>query len=452
MVVQVRGAWLDVEWYKTIGSPSTDTTEIFYGVTELSDGNFVATGYQDPSILPEFYLAKTDKQGKVIWERKYLDTHFKKAVGYSLLKTSDGGFYVGGSSSLLLGRFNADGDTVWTRDINKGKLNAINSIIQMNNDEISVLGGKAKLPVLFNDPDNYAFIVRMGTNGDSISLTEYLFGTSAFSLSGTSDNGSVFGGDKIIVKSDSVVEQQWKKEFTSPSGMQERYLHVIESSQGGYIALGSYYADTDYWEVRLRKLNALGVREWETGFYSQTWGYDICEVLGTGYVFLARGTFGETEVYLVDYAGNLLHHLKTEDIEIDDWSFLNIEATSDLGVILCGSSTKEINDNKYKDALIVKLRIDTTTHISNALPNNNKSGTSPILQQKGSELQLTLSGPVQSKLTVQLYTPSGQLVKSQTISATHEKKIIIKSNIATGVYQYRIIVDKRELFGTVFIQ
>ncbi len=453
LIAQVRGTRLAVDWYNIFGSPTVDTTEIFWAVSELSDQNFIATGFHDPKKLPVFYLVKTDNRGNLIWERKYPGYHFEKAVGKSLLKAENGSFYIGASSSLILGHFNADGDTIWTRDINAKKLGTINSIIQMNNNELMVLGGKAKLPVLFDDPDNYGFIVRMGTNSDSIALTETGFGSSANSLFRTSDNGFIFGGDKIVVKSDSVAEVHWKKEFMSPQFVQERYFDVIESSQGGYVATGSYYAASEFWEVRVRKLDTSGNSEWEIGFRHKAVGYDICEVPGTGYAVLGKGPTSESEIYLIDYSGELLHHLKSEDVEKDDWSFLNIEPTSDSGLIVCGLSEIYDGIKHYQDALILKLEIDTTpTAILTGPSESINTVALPVISQSGKVLHLRSPDFTRSNLLFLLYSSSGRLLLSKRFEKAGKNIGIDVSGFVPGIYPYRLLLGKYESYGTVFIR
>jgi hypothetical protein len=87
----------DMRWDATVNNTRRGVCSDVCGTY---DGGYVATGrvggvsVDDP--IPNLYLAKTDHQGNVQWERTFGDQYVHGAEGHSVLQTHDRGFLVGG--------------------------------------------------------------------------------------------------------------------------------------------------------------------------------------------------------------------------------------------------------------------------------------------------------------------------------------------------------------------
>ncbi|MGB8951245.1 MAG: DJ-1/PfpI family protein [Candidatus Aminicenantales bacterium] len=106
-------------WSKTYGGSSWD---VGTGLCETPDG-YIICGYTHSSGAGEedFYLIKTDKKGKPIWEKTYGGERFELAN--SVCRTSDGHFFIGGTTGTF-GKGNADvylvktdteGNEIWAK-------------------------------------------------------------------------------------------------------------------------------------------------------------------------------------------------------------------------------------------------------------------------------------------------------------------------------------------------
>jgi hypothetical protein len=94
-------AAFDVKWYKRFGGPYYDNG---YALEVFPDGYLIAGHVKDPSdyLQGNIYLAKTDLDGELIWERSYGDHGSESA--WTVEVAPDGGFIVGGGRSYGPGR------------------------------------------------------------------------------------------------------------------------------------------------------------------------------------------------------------------------------------------------------------------------------------------------------------------------------------------------------------
>jgi hypothetical protein len=107
-------------WTKTLGGISGEEGR---SVIEASDGGFVVTGYTRSfgAGARDILLAKFDSSGNYLWTRTLGGS--SSEYGYSVVEASDGGFVVAGytssfgagSSDVLLAKFDASGNDLWTR-------------------------------------------------------------------------------------------------------------------------------------------------------------------------------------------------------------------------------------------------------------------------------------------------------------------------------------------------
>lgn len=112
-----------VQWKQQYGFP--DQVNLPYDLVQTSDGGFAITGETNsPPTLGEndLFLLRTNAAGSVVWDHRFGSTPVLES-GWSILNTPDNGFIVGGTIIDIIGsyavpwllRFNAAGDTLWSR-------------------------------------------------------------------------------------------------------------------------------------------------------------------------------------------------------------------------------------------------------------------------------------------------------------------------------------------------
>lgn len=155
-------------WQKTYSSPFS---EFFQAITQISDGNYVATGsffYSNMSGDEYLWVVKINENGDKVWE-KALGNMNAQNDGYDIAATADGGFVITG---LILGKetgikytwvlkFDANGNLLWDK---KFEGNIAYSITQTK-DGGYILSGAHSLPKSLNQN---IYVLRLDSEGDKV--------------------------------------------------------------------------------------------------------------------------------------------------------------------------------------------------------------------------------------------------------------------------------------------
>jgi hypothetical protein len=196
-------------WTKTYGGTGTDRT---YSVAVTSDGGFILTGFYDLSgpLGGDLWLVRTDSMGDTVWTRTLPAPGHD--AGYWVEETEDGGYIVVGATSsfgagnydLWLLRFDARGDTLWTKtyggsDWDEGKS------VKQGADGGFVVAGHMQPP----RPDRgKAWLLRTDTEGETLWTRAYGGQSTSWaeSMVLTSDGSFAMAGmtqgDVYLVKTD----------------------------------------------------------------------------------------------------------------------------------------------------------------------------------------------------------------------------------------------------------
>ncbi len=225
----------NVVWKKNFGG---DGPDVFYSVTQTSDGGAVAVGYSDIfsfdtgdwSGIPykgdnDAIIVKYDSSGNVVWKKNF--GGWGNDVFYSVTTSSDNGFLAVGSSNedSFSGSFNP-GD--WSGVSPKGGMDAI--IVKYDSS------GNVVWKKNFGGAQTDLFkSVTPSADGGAVAVGSSNSGSfNTGDWSGVSPKG---GMDAIIVKYNPSGELVWKKSFGG--NFDDAFQSVTPSADGGAVAVGS---------------------------------------------------------------------------------------------------------------------------------------------------------------------------------------------------------------------
>ena len=262
----------DTIWTRTYGGSGYDKG---WSVAQTSDGGYIVAGetHSFGAGYSDVYLVKTDAVGDTIWTRTYggSDDDF----GFSVAQTSDGGYIVAGTyaygweagtADVYLVKTDAVGDTIWTRTYG-GSDDDYGYSVAKTSDGGYIVAGIYDYDWETETCDVY--LVKTDSVGDTIWTRTY--GGSdydeGFSVAQTSDGGYIvagktrsFGagsGDVYLVKTDAVGDTIWTRTY---GGSDDEWgKSVAQTSDGGYIVAGytgSFGAG--HYDVYLVKTDSLG--------------------------------------------------------------------------------------------------------------------------------------------------------------------------------------------------
>ena len=291
------------EWDADFGGSENDYLSC---VCQTSDGGFLLGGYsvsdssgcktqnnRDPSgLTSDYWVVRTDSLGVKLWDKGYggLSQDHPTAI----IETADGGFMIGGFSSSLAGgdktqstfgtndywiiKADANGNIVWDKDF--GGLTTDN------------------LRSLRQTPDHGYILGGLSNSG----------------ISGNKTQASYGAYDFWLVKTDSLGNFEWDKEY---GGTLDEYLWSLDiTHDDGYIFAGISYSD-------------IGGNK-----STNLWG-------GGGTDYWALRT---------DSAGNILWQRNLGGTDFED-EFGNLSVGNDGGFVFAGTSYSPVSGDKSEDNL-----------------------------------------------------------------------------------------------------
>ncbi len=262
----------DVKWSKTFGGIGWDCA---LSLCLTDDGGFVIVGYTESKGKgdKDIWLIKTDASGNEEWDKTFGDT--AADYGYSIARTSDGGFIIVGYTES----YGMGGRDVWL----------IKTDANGNKEWDKTFGGE--------DDDWGRWICLTEDGGYLIVGTTYSFGA----------------GDKDIwlIKTDANGNKEWDKTFGGAS--YEEGSCIMPTNDGGFIITGvtcSYGAGGE--DVWLIKIDANGNEVWSKTFggIDDDRGWTVCQTDDGGFFIVGR-TYsygsGGRDVWIIktDVNGNM---------------------------------------------------------------------------------------------------------------------------------------------------
>ena len=268
--------------------------------------------------------------------------------GNSVQQTTDGGYivlgttrsYGNGESDILLVKIDNVGNEEWRKTfggINRDEGNSV----QQTTDGGYIISGTTF--VNSSNPD--LWLIKTDSNGEE--EWNKTFGGNRGEYGGsvqqTSDGGYIFIGsfftvgknqDIWLIKTDSNGEEEWNKIFGQEGNFEMGYS-VQETSDGGFILLGEDY-DTKSMGY-LIKTDSQGIEEWSNNKYDSVFGTYVQQTTDGGYIFTGFTTSGSYSYILL---------IKTDSNGNEEWNQTygggggdggnSVQQTTDGGYIITG--------------------------------------------------------------------------------------------------------------------
>jgi hypothetical protein len=208
----------NLEWQKTYGGNYNDGGLC---CQQTLDNGYIITGITQSfgdTINCDVYLIKTDSLGNIEWQKAFGGNG--EDWGYSVQQTKDKGY-------IITGRTNSYGDTLYD-DVYLIKTDSIGNLSWQKN----IGGNRSDRGLCVRQTEDKGYIIAGWTE---------IYGESGYR------------DDVYIVKTDSLGNVQWKKNFGGPFG--DRGYSVQQTIDEGYIITGYRKITNDNVDVYLIKLH-----------------------------------------------------------------------------------------------------------------------------------------------------------------------------------------------------
>jgi hypothetical protein len=331
-------------------------------------------------------------------------TTFAKAIGgggedmaYSIVQSSDGGYFVAGSTQSFEGgpadiyvvKLDSGGNVQWTKTIGGSFDDEAHSIIQSSDGGYVVAGWTSSF-----GPGSDIYVVKLDSSGNVVwaktiggSNSDY-----AHSIIQSSDGGYVVAGstssfgsggsDFYVVKLDSSGNVQWAK--TIGGSDYDAAYSIIQSSDGGYAVAGytrSFGAGSE--DMYVVKLDSSGNIVWTKTIGGSSWdeALSIIQSSDGGYVVAgSTRSFGAgySDFYVVklDSGGNV-QWAKTIGGSSGDFASSIIQS-SDGGYVVAGETASFGADGW--DIYVVKLDSGGNVQWAKTIGGSRNDFASSIIQ------------------------------------------------------------------------
>jgi hypothetical protein len=318
VIILSWGMLSTLEWERRFGTPGVDRG---LGFDQLAGGGFVVSGSTYlPGALPEIYLARTDAEGMVLWQKS-----FGPPAGEcpQVLATPDGGFLLAGfrldpanrADGFLL-KSDGDGGELWSRRLGGGGIDQLFDIARANDGGFFVAGykeiqGSRQLYVVKVDSDGEMLWEREA-GGAGIEIAWGVLATSDGGAVAVGESSSFGSGDTdvYLVRLDAGGAVLFEKNYGSTSN--EVGLGVAELDDGGFLIGGAVEAPSSIVALLLRT-DARGGLLWERRYpgVAQTFASHPLETADGAFLITGRAEVAgasEPDLLLikVDVQGSVL--------------------------------------------------------------------------------------------------------------------------------------------------
>ncbi|MBX7130586.1 MAG: T9SS type A sorting domain-containing protein [Flavobacteriales bacterium] len=357
-VAAQEGQTFNVVMQNQVQGPATG-----FSVKEVPDGYLVFSGQRGLSSTPQDpFVTLFDFSGQVVWEKDYVVARYSNyGLPDPVCRTPDGGFASGVSvfgltsdiDSLFLWRFDAQGDTVFTRFLMADTTMTIRKCIRTMNGDF-VLTGLHEFPeeqyLLRTDSlgniKHFAGFANFDGYG-GMGLAEDPSGN--FYLTGFQDNIAHRGS---LIKCDSVGNLLWTRLYEMENGISE-WLSALVLSDSSVLVVGDKGVNFGNSSAIISRYTSDGDLLWTddvvTGIGGPSYINRLTDafqrpdgtiVVAGQYEWQGTGFFGFVQAYSME--GDSLWRRAFRYMTDSVYSYpaiWDLEPTSDGGMILTGAAT-----------------------------------------------------------------------------------------------------------------
>ncbi len=340
----------NIQWQKTIGGSDVDglTTMI-----ETSDGGFFVGGTSSSNIsgektedsrgLSDYWILKLDSNGNILWQKTYGGSDVEQL--FTALQTADGGFIVGGFSYSDISGEKTE-DSYGFGDFWVLKLDLSGTI-----EWQKTIGGVGQ--------DAIYSIVETDDGGFVLS------GDSASPISGNRTAPQIGFHDVLLVKLDSAGTIEWQN--SAGYGYETIWSSLAKTNDGGFIISAVIHGNPITFEdFLIIKIDASGNQVWEKIIQGDKYEYfpKIKQTTDGGYIMAgisdSDAALDKTEnaingsvdywVLKLDESGNIVWQ-NTIGGSGQEGNLGSISQTTDGGYLVSGNSSSDISGDKTENSL-----------------------------------------------------------------------------------------------------
>ncbi len=339
----------NIQWQKTIGGSDGEnpTTMI-----ETSDGGFFVGGTSSSNIsgektedsrgLSDYWILKLDSNGNILWQRTYGGSDVEQL--FTALQTADGGFIVGGFSYSDISGEKTE-DSYGFGDFWVLKLDLSGNIEWQKT--IGGIGQDAIYSIVTTDDGGYMLV-----------------GDSASPISGNRTAPQIGSHDILLVKLDSSGTIEWQNSYGS--GWETSYSSLSKTNDGGYIISATKFGNAPEQGFLIIKIDASGNQEWEKIIQgdkddllpktkqTNDGGYIVAGISNSDAFEdkdenAINGSF-DYWILKLDETGNIVWQ-NTIGGSGQEGNFGTISQTTDGGYLVSGNSSSDISGDKTENSL-----------------------------------------------------------------------------------------------------
>ncbi|MFX1253158.1 MAG: hypothetical protein ACFFCZ_16240 [Promethearchaeota archaeon] len=333
-----------MQWNRTYGGAEDDSAQ---ALIQTTDGGYALAGetYSYGAGYSDFWLVKTDSNGRMQWNRTYGGEDYDFAS--DLIQTADGGYalagltiYDVGQADFWLVKTDSHGIMQWNRTYGREEFNAASALIQTADGGYALAGETTSNGTMPN-----SWLVKTDNNGrmqwnrtyggEKRDAASALIQTpdGGYTLAGETYSYGAGSSDFWLVKTDSDGITQWIRTYGGAEDDSAQAL--IQTTDGGYALAGtteSYGAGSD--DCWLVKTDNNGRMQWNQTYGGEDYdsAYALIQTPDGNYVLA-----GATTSYGAGYYDSWL--VKMEEIIFP----ITSTGTEEIIFPITSTGTEEIN-------------------------------------------------------------------------------------------------------------
>ena len=279
----------DTAWVRRFAMPSSN--QYPSGITVDNSGNVYVAGVKSGGTSFDDYLTiKYYSSGDTAWARVYDGPGSDYDSAAAVVVDNSGNVYVTGYSmqnsmeDYLTIKYNALGDTVWTRRYTRasGSEDEALAMTLDNSGNLLVTGYSERgagdfdfLTIKYNQFGDTLWMRRFHrpSGYDDIATSIMVDNLNNVYVTGISDQTVGTGNDYLTIKYDSYGNQQWTAYYDGNDSYDEPKALALDAAANVYVTGRSYHTGSNY-DYATVKYNANGDEQWSVRYDSLTTGND----------------------------------------------------------------------------------------------------------------------------------------------------------------------------------